>query len=109
MTIGPPYLYQRPLGFSVERAMIASPGALFRAWTKQFDRERLIEMTWVTAATEGVETVVTVELEPQGSGTKLRLQHAGFPDDESMERHNEAWPHVLAHLDRQMAVPPTTA
>lgn len=65
----------------------------------RLEPDRLVELTWLSSGTKGAETIVTVALTPAASGTHLELTHAGFLDQESRDRHDHAWPRVLAHLD----------
>jgi uncharacterized protein YndB with AHSA1/START domain/quinol monooxygenase YgiN len=69
----------------------------------RLERDKVIQLTWVNAATSGAETVVTIDLSPAASRTLLRLTHSGFPDEQSRQRHEDAWPLVLAQLDERIA------
>jgi uncharacterized protein YndB with AHSA1/START domain len=65
---------------------------------------KLVELTWLTGAlgTEGAETVVTVQITPEGGGTRVHLRHAGFANAASRDRHRDAWPMVLAYLESKL-------
>ena len=63
----------------------------------------IIKLTWVTGAggTKGSETIVTVELTPKDEKTLLKLTHSGFPDEDSKNAHQQAWPMVLEQLEKR--------
>mgnify|MGYP003394388035 CR=1 FL=1 len=65
----------------------------------------LIEFTWITGpdGTRGTETVVTIELIPREVGTRLKLTHVGFPDEESKNKLSHSWPILLEQLDQKLA------
>ena len=68
----------------------------------RLETERLVEMTWLSLGTKCAETVITVELAPNESGTRLKLTHAGFLDEEALQAHEALWPAMLAELDAQL-------
>ena len=68
----------------------------------RLEPDRLVEMAWMNEeGTKGAETLVTVELLPQGEGTLLKLTHEGFPDEATRDAHAEAWPLGLEYLDTE--------
>ena len=65
--------------------------------------DELVETTWMTGdgtqvGTEGAETVLRVELAPEGEGTRIRLTHSGFVNERSRDGHAENWPLALEIL-----------
>jgi uncharacterized protein YndB with AHSA1/START domain len=64
----------------------------------RLERPGTIEHTWVSEATQGIETVVTLTLEPQGGKTQVTLRHAGVPDDDMGRQHQDGWDWMLSAL-----------
>ncbi|HYN06317.1 MAG TPA: SRPBCC domain-containing protein [Vicinamibacterales bacterium] len=62
------------------------------------DRGRAIEHTWVSEATRGLESVVTITLAPRDGGTEVTLRHANLPDDEMGRTHQDGWTWYLGVL-----------
>jgi uncharacterized protein YndB with AHSA1/START domain len=62
------------------------------------DRPRQIQHTWVSEATRGLESVVTLTFDPGGKQTVVTLRHTNVPDDEMGRRHAEGWGFVLGGL-----------
>jgi uncharacterized protein YndB with AHSA1/START domain len=61
----------------------------------RLDRPRTIEHTWVSEATQGVESVVTVTLEKSGDETEMTIRHAGVPNDQMGRQHKDGWTWML--------------
>lgn len=66
-----------------------------------------VEMTWLTGngeqvGTEGAETVLRIDLVPDGEMTELRLTHSGFASDASLAGHEENWPLALDILAERL-------
>jgi uncharacterized protein YndB with AHSA1/START domain len=62
------------------------------------DRPTKIEHTWVSEATKGMETVVSLAFSEHGGETEVTLTHSGVPDDEMGHNHKEGWTWVLSKL-----------
>jgi uncharacterized protein YndB with AHSA1/START domain len=60
------------------------------------ERGRRIEHTWVSEATRGLESVVSMTFEAKGNETEVTLRHSGVPDDEMGRRHRDGWTFILS-------------
>ena len=69
----------------------------------KLERAKVVEYTWMSEATKGVESVVTFTLEKQGSDTKVVLRHAGVPDDALGRQHKDGWEWIVGALADAMA------
>lgn len=101
--------------FGVERAIVnlAVDGLFYhsvrhenRSWPHygrfiRLERGRAIEHTWVSEATRGLESVVTITLVPKDGGTEVTLHHANIPDDEMGRGHKDGWTWYLDVLDKR--------
>jgi len=69
------------------------------------DRPRLIQHTWVSESTKGVESTVSVTLEASGENTQFTLVHKDVPDDEPGRQHQDGWEWMLDNLSARFTKP----
>jgi len=70
----------------------------------RIERPHRVDYTWMSEATKGAESVVTVTMETRGDLTDVTLRHSGVPDDEMGRQHKEGWTFILNALAEGLAV-----
>jgi uncharacterized protein YndB with AHSA1/START domain len=75
----------------------------------QIERPHKVEYTWVSEATKGVESVVSVTFEARGDETEVTLRHTGVPDDEMGHQHQDGWTWVLSMLAERFVSHPSAS
>jgi uncharacterized protein YndB with AHSA1/START domain len=66
--------------------------------------DRRLVFTWAWRTTPERESLVTVELERDGDGTRLRLTHERFFDEAARDRHRAGWTPILDRLGETLPV-----
>lgn len=64
--------------------------------------QRLV-FSWAWHSTPERESVVSLELKPDGGGTLLVLGHAQFFDETARNNHERGWTELLTELDKLTA------
>ncbi len=67
------------------------------------DKPSRIEHTWMSEATRGLETTVTLTFAEKPGGTLVTIVHAGVPDDEMGRSHEEGWTFILDAIAKRFA------
>jgi uncharacterized protein YndB with AHSA1/START domain len=73
----------------------------------RLERGRTIQHTWVSEATRGLESIVTIALESRDGGTAVTQHRANIPADEMGRGHKDGWTwylNTLAERFEQTAV-----
>jgi uncharacterized protein YndB with AHSA1/START domain len=59
--------------------------------------------TWAWKSTPERESLVTVEIKPDGTGSLMTLTHEQFFDDEARDRHQHGWNGAMDKLEKYLA------
>ena len=70
---------------------------------EEIDPPKKLVMTWKWTTGE-ITSRVTIELNPEGDKTHLRLTHTGFAEASDAAAHTEGWTSSLNDLERYLAI-----
>lgn len=72
------------------------------------ERSALIQHTWMSPNTSGLESTVTVTFKEDAKGTRMTLMHSGLPDTSGGRSHETGWNFFLDGFHRQLTTSATT-
>jgi uncharacterized protein YndB with AHSA1/START domain len=64
----------------------------------RLDKPKLIEHSWASEGTLGVETLVRISLKTKGDSTLFSLRHSGLANSASARGHEEGWGMIVGWL-----------
>ena len=70
---------------------------------REFVTNQKLVFTWAWRSTPELESLVTVEIKPDGDGSLLTLRHEQFFDEEARDRHQGGWTRALDKLEKFVA------
>ena len=59
--------------------------------------------TWAWKSTPERESLVTVDIKPDGAGSIMTLTHEQFFDEEARDRHNQGWTAAMDKMEKYLA------
>jgi uncharacterized protein YndB with AHSA1/START domain len=68
----------------------------------RLERPSLVEQTWMSESTRGLESIVRFEITPRGACSEVTIRHTGLPNDEEGRSHESGWASVLEAADKQL-------
>lgn len=66
---------------------------------RQIVTNEKIVFTWAWRSTPERESLVTVTVKPDGTGSLMTLHHEQFFDEAARDRHNQGWTSTIARLE----------
>lgn len=105
---GPWFSHSFILDAKVDGLFYLAMGHAGRQWPHYgrfltIERPTTIAHTWVSEATRGLESVVTLTFVPRGDDTELTLVHSGVPDDDFGRQHSVGWDFILGMIAERFA------
>ena len=68
----------------------------------RIERPRLVEQTWMSESTHGLESIVTFSVEPRGRGSEVTIHHTGLPNEKERQGHKDGWTSLLEAMEQHV-------
>ena len=93
------------IGGRYRLSFVRDDGEYFEAggvYREVVPNERLV-FTWAWHSTPERESLVTISIKPEGSGTLLTFLHEQFADETARDNHARGWTELLGKLESYLA------